>query len=291
MSRKNPLTEKRLALALSLIIPLLVLSLGFISWTETTAGSTPSAAAAGDTVPPAPAAFTNEFGMDFVYLPPGEFMMGSDQGAPNERPVHRVQITRGYYLQTTELTQRQWTAVMGTRPWEAVRHAPSGPDYPAVGVSWEDARAFVAALSEKSGRTYRLPTEAEWEYACRAGTTTEFYYGDERSGLGDYGWYVDNTVRVGLEHAQPVARKKPNAWGLYDMHGNVWEWCADHFSEDYYARSPLADPAGPESGYPRVLRGGAYDQPPRYCRSAIRIKYFADNSYAYIGFRILAEAE
>jgi len=289
MSRKNPLPKKHLVLALGLLIPLLVVSLGLVSPTEPAAGAAPSAAAAGDAAPPP--TFTNEFGMDFVYIPPGEFKMGSDQGAPNERPVHRVQITRGYYLQTTELTQRQWTAVMGTRPWEAVRHAPSGPDYPAVGVSWEDARAFVAALSEKSGRTYRLPTEAEWEYACRAGTTTEFYYGDERSGLGEYGWYAENTVKTGLEHAQPVARKKPNPWGLYDMHGNVWEWCADYFSDEYYARSPLTDPTGPDSGYPRSLRGGAFDQPPRYCRSAIRIKYFADNRYAYIGFRVVAGTE
>jgi formylglycine-generating enzyme required for sulfatase activity len=285
------LFNRRLILAFFLIVALLTIGIRFYSPSGTASGFEQSGPTGDRPVKAKQPSFTNEQGMTFVYIAPGEFMMGSDKGAPNERPVHQVKITQGFYFQTTAVTQGQWEAVMGTRPWERRHRAPTGAEYPAVGVSWDDAAKFAATLSGKSERTYRLPTEAEWEYACRAGTTTEFCFGDDPAGLSDYGWYADNTVKLGQEHAQPVGLKKPNPWGLYDMHGNVWEWCADYYSEEYYAQSPVADPAGPESGYPRVLRGGAYDQPPRYCRSAIRIKYFADNRYEYIGFRLLAEAE
>ncbi len=161
----------------------------------------------------------------------------------------------------------------------------STDDFPVESVSWEDAQEFIGRLnelSEETGRVYRLPTEAEWEYACRGGTTTRYYFGDSSDELGEYAWYSGNSER----RTHSVGQKRPNAWGLYDLHGNVWEWCSDWYSGDYYANSPLEDPTGPESGSIRVYRGGSWDFTARSCRSAYRYGYWPGYRLHYLGFRV-----
>jgi len=203
-----------------------------------------------------PASVTLDLGngvtMKLVLIRPGTFVMGSpdsEQGrVSKEGPQHQVTISKPFYMGVTEVTQAQYEAVMGTNP-----SAFKGPANPVENVSWNDAVLFCRKLSEKTGKTFRLPTEAEWEYACRAGTKTRFSFGDAESVLGDYVWYKSNSG--GKTH--PVGQKKSNAWGLYDMLGNVWEWCADWYGP--YSSEALVDPQGAGSGGDRVLRGGAGD--------------------------------
>jgi formylglycine-generating enzyme required for sulfatase activity len=210
---------------------------------------------------------TNSIGMKFVEIPAGTFSMG--------RPVT---ISRPYYLGVTEVTNGQWQVVMGDARKDA--------DLPVANVGWEDAATFCSRLSSlpaerQAGRVYRLPTEAEWEYACRAGTATEYSFGDDESLLGDFAWYSGNSG----SHTRPVGQKKPNAWGLYDMHGNVWEWCSDWYGD--YATGAVRDPKGPASGSYRVLRGGSWNRTARSCRSASRSWDFPSNrSSSYFGFRL-----
>jgi formylglycine-generating enzyme required for sulfatase activity len=215
---------------------------------------------------------------------------GSDEDADDdERPQHRVRITKPFYLGATEVTQGQWEAVMGTRPWEGNSHVRTGTDYPATHVSWGDAVEFCQRLGKKENATYRLPSEAEWEYACRAGTTTAYHFGDDTSPLGEYAWFGglsgDGNCR-NERYAHQVARKKPNSWGLYDMHGNVWEWCRDWHADDYYAGSDAADPNGAASGTHRVIRGGCWLYPAENCRSAYRSEYEPANRRINVGFRL-----
>ena len=156
-----------------------------------------------------------------------------------------------------EVTQGQWESVMGTRPWQGQNYVRSGSDYPAVYVSWEDAQEFIRRLNVPLGsNVYRLPTEAEWEYACRAGTTTRWFFGHSYSQLTHYAWYWNNAWDVGEKYAHSVGTKRANRWGLYDMHGNVWEWVQDWYGYNYYHYSPSVDPQGPSSGSGRVIRGG-----------------------------------
>jgi len=184
--------------------------------------------------------------MKMVLIRPGKFMMG--QGSDQ----HEVAISKPFYMGVTEVTRAQYQAVMGTIPSFS-----KGPTNPVGGVSWNDTTEFCKKLSGKTRQTVRLPTEAEWEYACRAGTQTAFSFGDDPSALGDYAWHRGNSGGRSL----PVGQKKPNAWGLYDMHGNVWEWCADWYGK-YPSRAfwegPATDPSGPASGTARVLRGGSW---------------------------------
>ena len=249
-----------------------------------------------------PAAETLELGgatMRLALVPAGKFRMGSprhEQGRlPHEGPEHTVTITRVFYIARTEVTQAQWRAVMGTEPWKAKPFTKTGDDHAATYVDWESAWAFCRKLSQKTGRTFRLPTEAEWEYACRAGTATAYCFGDSEAGLDDHAWYDRNAHDVGRRYAHPVARKKPNAWGLCDMHGNVWEWCADRFDQNYYtaAASPL-DPTGPTSGEMRALRGGSWYDRAWYgravfgpCRSAVRTGADPRFSSWFAGFRVV----
>ena len=225
--------------------------------------------------------------MVFVWIEPGTFAMGSPESEPelrNERPQHQVTITRGFYLGKYEVTQEQWEAVMGTRPWEDKNWVHSHPRHPAVYISWDAAEEFVARLNQSAGEgTYRLPTEAEWEYACRAGTVTRWSFGEGETRPGEHAWYRGN-IGEGI-HARPVGTKRPNPWGLHDMHGNVWEWCSDWYGSDYYRSSAKVDPEGPASGSARVLRGGSWVTNPWYCRSAYRLWITPECRFSIFGFR------
>jgi formylglycine-generating enzyme required for sulfatase activity len=211
----------------------------------------------------APKSITNKVGMKLVLIPAGEFMMGSEDGDDDEKPRHRVRITRPFYLGATEVTQGQYQAVTGENP----SRFKGSDDLPVETVRWNEAVAFCNKLSQKEGlkpyyqfgdgeqsggNGYRLPTEAEWEYACRAGSSSRYAFGDDESSLGDYAWFNGNSAAK----THPVGQKKPNAWGLFDMHGNVWEWCWDGYDEKYYSDSPSADPSGSLKASVRVFRSG-----------------------------------
>jgi formylglycine-generating enzyme required for sulfatase activity len=237
---------------------------------------------------------TNTFGMTFNNIPAGTFRMGSpveEYGRAEYEYPHKVTITKRFYMQTTEVTQGQWTAVMGTEPWINKFYVKEGPNYAASYVSWDDAIAYCKKLSDKESKTYRLPTEAEWEYACRAGTETAWSFGDDEKVLGDYAWYRENTIDIGEKYAHQVGRKKPNPFGLYDMHGNVFEWCNDYYGAAYYQSSLGEDPTGPAQGSSRVLRGGSWPYNSPNSRSANRDTYDADYRYHYNGFRLVRELD
>ena len=231
-----------------------------------------------------PKEITNSTGMKFSLIPAGSFMMGAIPGDTdarhNEKPRHRVEITKAFYIGVYEVTQEQYETVMGVNPSED-----PGPNRPVTGVSWDDTVEFCRKLSEMTGEKYRLPTEAEWEYAYRAGTETKFYWGDEMD--GDYAWYEDNN---GLE-THEVGGKLPNAWGLYDMSGNVSEWCEDWYDVNYYDRSPLQDPKGPLLGNNHVLRGGCGDDFDWNLRSSTRYGSSLDDWNYDVGFRVVREVE
>jgi formylglycine-generating enzyme required for sulfatase activity len=195
----------------------------------------------------------------------------------DEHPLHSVKITKPFYLQTTEVSQAQWKEVMGDNP---SFFKDCGHDCPVEEVSWDDAQKFISKLNQMEGTNkYRLPTEAEWEYACRAGTKTTYSF-DEVDKLGEYAWYAANSG--GQTH--PVGTKKPNAWGLYDMHGNVWEWCQDWYGD--YPSDSVVDPKGSDSGQYRVLRGGSWYYAAGRIRSAIRSGFNPDSPSISFGFRV-----
>ena len=229
--------------------------------------------------PPAPAkpqrkagdVYTNSLGMKFAWIPPGTFLMGSPANEPersDDETQHGVTLTKGFHLGVHQVTQAQWQAVMGANP----SNFKGENNLPVEQVSWDDCVAFCEALGKKDGRTYRLPTEAEWEYACRAGTTTPFHFGDTISvNQSNYdGNYTYSNGKKGVyrQKMTPVGSFPANAWGLFDMHGNVWEWCADWFGP--YPEGELKDPQGFIGGEARVLRGGSWSFNPRFCRSACR---------------------
>ncbi len=227
--------------------------------------------------------------MDFVLIPAGSFMMGSPVAGrdvfSDERPPHRVRITRPFYLGKYLVTQQQWQAVMGSNPSHF-----KGANNPIENVPWADYQTFLEKLNAKAPAgtgKFQLPTEAQWEYACRAGSTTRYCFGDDRSQLGQYAWYSANSG--GTTH--PVGRKKPNAWGLYDMHGNLWEWCSDWYDGGYYVHSGTIDPAGPALGTCRVIRGGAWSYDALDCRSAFRGDFDLGGGLDFIGLRVACEAE
>jgi formylglycine-generating enzyme required for sulfatase activity len=228
--------------------------------------------------------------MEFVWIEPGSFTMGSPSSESSrdsyEGPQHKVMITRGFWLGKFEITQKQWESVMGTTPWSGKKFVQSNPAHPAVHISWEDIQAFVHVLNEAAGDSlYRLPTEAEWEYACRAGTTTRWSFGDDESQLEAHAWYYDNAWGVGLKYAQPVGTKLPNAWGLHDMHGNVYEWCQDWVGS--YSRGAQINPTGSKTGSDRIFRGGDFFNSVQQARSAHRAGSSPDTRGYHIGARLL----
>jgi formylglycine-generating enzyme required for sulfatase activity len=272
--------------------------------------------------PPAQFGFTNSLGMEFMLIPTGDFWMGNelknvdeahkkygpiweDAGFENEFPRHRLSITKPFYLQTTPVTQAQWKAIGEEKGW-----VDEGDDLPVTQVSWDEAQVFIRMLNEcEDGQKYRLPTEAEWEYACRAGTETAYNTGDKITIYqACYGGYDDEKGVYAYDlydyEQTPVKTFSPNAWGLYDMHGNVWEWCQDVYDAEYYSNSPSHDPQGPDSytsyeynaakeyvpaaEYDRVLHGGSTSCHANYIRSAVR-SYEDQNFLSTIGFRIAGD--
>ncbi|NOZ21072.1 MAG: formylglycine-generating enzyme family protein [Planctomycetes bacterium] len=248
-----------------------------------------------------PKTYTEDVGglkFEMVLIPGGKFKMGSPDGetdrTENEGPVHEVELSP-FYLCTKETSMELFTKYYEetVRPGDRDKDGNpisenqkkdvdgvTGPTpvygdltmgwgaegRPAIAMTWENAMFFCQWLSKKTGKTYRLPTEAEWEFACRAGTTTAFYFGDDAGRAGEYAWFEDNSD----ERTHPCGEKKPNAWGLYDMAGNVREWVVDVYGAEYYGKSPAKDPTGPAEGKLHVARGGAWDSPPEELRSAAR---------------------
>lgn len=271
-----------------------------------------------------PKVLTNSIGMKLVLIPKGSFTMGSpieQKIRAKEEVQHQVTISQDYYLGVTEVTQGQYKIVMGTNPsyfQKRVLRKNDTSKHPVEQVSWDNAVEFCRKLSEvpeekKAGRVYRLPTEAEWEYACRAGTKSAYNFGDDRRNLGDHAWFGNNSGTKTLDSAvlwhelkntpqdyldtllsegcatHPCGEKKANAWGLYDMHGNVFEWCSDWYSD--YPKEAVTDPTGPKEGSFRVIRGGGWFISPANCRSAYRNGQRPSDGVVGNGFRLALDRD
>lgn len=239
--------------------------------------------------------------LELVWIPSGTFMMGGETSAEevaklsagkakyfaNEHPQHEVTISRGFWLGKYEVTQEQWEAVMDSNPSDCRGEK----NLPVENVTWDDCQEFLRKLNVLSGPGFRLPSEAEWEYACRAGTTSAFCFGETIS-TEQVNYDGRYTYDTGLKSicrykTTPVGSFPANAWGVHDMHGNVWEWCADYYDEAYYGQSPKVDPQGPRIGELRTIRGGSWISYPVGCRSAYRYGYLPSTIKGnHIGFRI-----
>jgi eukaryotic-like serine/threonine-protein kinase len=251
----------------------------------------------------------NAVTMKLVLIPAGKFTMGSPpaEGGRNsdEGPEHRVSISKPFYMGIYTVTQEQYEQVMGTNPSQY-----KGAHNPVESVSWDDATEFCKKLSAKTGKTVKLPTEAQWEYACRAGTATAYSTGVTLSpGQADCDFSASNATRGAWKKftdwvrsffpapkqtqggPKPVGSFKPNGFGVYDMHGNIWQWCADWYDFNGYANSPATDPSGPRDGTARVLRGSCWGHVPRRCRSASRVGGTPDLRNYVFGFRVVVDAE
>jgi sulfatase modifying factor 1 len=241
----------------------------------------------------------NGLKLKLVWIPPGKFMMGSpnnEWGRENWENQVKVTLTQGFWLGQHEVTQAEWQRVMQTVPWKGKFGVRAGDDYPATFVSWDDVMKFCEKLTEQeqsagrlpSGWQYTLPTEAQWEYACRAGTTTRFSFGGDDLKLSDYAWWgglIGKGSAQNERYAHPVGQKKANPWGLKDMHGNVWELCRDWHSS---ALTGGTDPQGPSQGTFRVVRGGNWASTANDCRSAVRQGFGPHRGNANMGFRVAA---
>jgi formylglycine-generating enzyme required for sulfatase activity len=217
-------------------------------------------------------------------------MMGSppdEEGRFEDETQHHEIITDAFFMGRTVVTQKQWREVMGTEPWSGKNYVKEGDKYPATYVSWNDAVAFCKKLSAMEGKTYRLPTEAEWEYACRAGSKTAFSFGDDAEQLGLYAWFEGNANNIGESYVHEVAQKRANAFGLYDMHGNVWEWCSDLYG--VYPSTPPLDDMWSKGRPQRTARGGEWYARSRDVRCASRGGNHAESHSPDVGFRIVME--
>jgi formylglycine-generating enzyme len=251
----------------------------------------------------------NRLNMPLVWIPPGKFAMGSPEKEkhPRDETQVRVTLTKGFWLGQHEVTQSEWRRVMQTAPWSGEDDVKEGDNYPATYVNWGEATRFCEKLSEQersAGRLpsaweYTLPTEAQWEYACRAGATTRFSFGDAESGLSEYAWFEKNAKDAGEDYAHQVGRKKANGFGLYDMHGNAWEWCRDWYSDklpggtDPVVKAGQATDFGEPSsakslgpGAARVFRGGSWFHSAGVCRSAERSMGTPGLRLFNLGFRV-----
>jgi formylglycine-generating enzyme required for sulfatase activity len=209
--------------------------------------------------------------MKFAWISPGSFLMGSlptEKMRENNESRHKVTLSKGFYMGVYPVTQEQWQAVMGNNP----SHFKGERNLPVDSVSWDDCQGFIKKLREKDTKPYRLPTEAEWEYACRAGTTTPFHFGEtitsDQANYDGRKTYGNGKKGVNRNRTTPVGSFPPNAWGLYDMHGNVWQWCQDWYGN--YPLNEVVDPQGPHAGDVRVMRGNSWFDGPQLCRSALR---------------------
>jgi len=239
--------------------------------------------------------YTNSYGMKFVKIPAGTFMMGSEDGGPDQEEnelLHEVTLTKDFFIQTTEVTQDQWVSVMNSNP---SNFKDCGGDCPVESVTWYDTQTFIAELNEELSTTkYRLPTEAEWEYSARAGTTTLFAFGNclssnDANFNGAVSTYYNCPSSISRGGTIVGASLKANAWGLYDMHGNVSEWCQDWYQKDYPA-GPLFDPTGPDTVAPadmlKIVRGGGWNNSENLCRSTSRTSSLPIFKNSYLGFRL-----
>lgn len=239
----------------------------------------------------APKQFTNTNGMKMLYIPEGTFQMGSGKDF-NDKPVRRVVLTKPYYIAAYEVTQAQFKKIMGYNPsWLSYNRS----EYPASCVSWFEAVEFCNKLSEKEGKQYRLPTEAEWEYAARAGTETDFFFGEDKSELNEYAWTHENAKTT-----KPVGHLKPNPWGLYDIYGNVYEWVSDWYAHDSYSRIETEAPKGVERKEGRTggkaARGGCFlgscgmnSLRTERCSSTARNCWTPYAKHRAVGFRVVCE--
>ena len=233
----------------------------------------------------------NRLKIPFCWCPPGRFTMGGLLDEKVRQKAVEVALTSGFWIGKYPVTQGQWLGLMGITRWSGKKFFKKGDTFPAPYISWQDATNFCSKLTEEerqdgrlpSGWQYILPTEAQWEYACQAGATSRFFFGDDESELGDYAWYKDNTNDIGEEYAHEVGQKKPNAWGLYDVLGNVSEWCLDWYQEDLPGGN---DPCVSMGGSNRVYRGGSWYSNSGFCQSGFR--YWATPSFRdyYLGFRV-----
>jgi formylglycine-generating enzyme required for sulfatase activity len=229
--------------------------------------------------------------MSLVYIPSGSFVMGSPEDEPgrnHDEKQYEVTLNRGFYLQSTPVTQRQWQSVTGDNPTSSS----AGGDYPVENVSWHECQVFIQKLNLLGEGVYRLPTEAEWEYACRAGGAAALGDRELTALFCEYdpfidavAWYCGNSDK----HSHPVALKNPNPWDLYDMHGNVMEWCQDWYGE--YPAGAATDPAGPPAGVGKVIRGGSWFNSAKNCRAACRAKRAPTSRSPYLGLRLVKELE
>ena len=234
-----------------------------------------------------PKNFTNSIGMKFVWIPPGNFMMGSpvkEEKRDANEAQHKVTLTKGFYMSVYTVTQEEWQAVMGNNSSQFKGEK----NLPVEKVSWDDCQEFSKKLREKEKKPYRLPTEAKWEYACRAGTTTPFHFGEtistEQANYNGTLTYGNGKIGKYREKTTPVGNFQANAWGLHDMHGNVFQWCQDWLGD--YPQKDVVDPQGPDSGKVRVLRGGTWIYSPGSCRSACRYRTEPGERSDVVGFRV-----
>jgi formylglycine-generating enzyme required for sulfatase activity len=237
----------------------------------------------------------NGMTMKLVLVPAGTFVMGSPKSEgfrnDNEGPQHKVTISKPFYIGIHEVTQAQWRAIMGTEPWNGMALGKTGPDSAAGYIKWSDADLFCKILSKRTQRKVALPSEAQWEYACRAGSKTAYCFGDDASELSEYAWHQENAWIKDGWYPNTVGQKRPNSWGLYDMHGNVWEWCRDSYDKEYHKKSGNVDPENTTDVAFRVLRGGSSNFKARYCRSAVRVSGHCGSSRGNDGFRVVVSGE